>query len=210
MKSFPPLQAILDVDAAEQAGWTVPDLANAFLDGGATFLQLRAKRLPAGTFLQLCDHVVKAAAPYLASVIVNDRVDLAIMSGAAGVHVGQDDLEPKAARHLLGEGKIVGFSTHSVAQVSGALTEPISYLAVGPVFGTQTKVTGFDAVGLELVADACRLARGLPVVAIGGITLETAPRVIAAGASCGAVIGDLLAGGDPKGRIAAYNRALGL
>jgi thiamine-phosphate pyrophosphorylase len=86
----------------------------------------------------------------------------------------------------------------------------VSYVAVGPVFGTTSKVTGYDAVGLELVAEASRLARGLPVVAIGGITLDTAPAVLAAGASCVAVIGDLVAGGDPRGRITAYRRALGL
>ena len=210
MKSFPSLQAILDVDASVAAGWSVQDLAAAFLDGGATFIQIRAKALPAGAFLQLCDHVVRAAAPYAAAVIVNDRVDLAIMSGAGGVHVGQDDLAPKAARQLLGEEKIVGYSTHDAAQVTAALAEPVSYVAVGPVFGTQTKATGYDPVGLGLIAEASRLARGLPIVAIGGITLETAPRVLEAGASCVAVIGDLLAGGDPAGRITAYRRALGL
>lgn len=206
----PVLQAILDVDAAASAGWAAPDLAAAFLDGGATFIQLRGKQLPSGKFLTLCDHVVRAAAAYGAAVIVNDRVDLAVMSGAQGAHVGQDDLAPKDARALLGADAIVGYSTHDVNQVTAALDEPISYVAVGPVFGTTSKVTGYDAVGLELVAEASRLARGLPVVAIGGITLETAPQVIAAGASCVAVIGDLLAGGDPTGRIAAYRRVLGL
>jgi thiamine-phosphate pyrophosphorylase len=207
---FPALHAILDVDAAANAGWPPLDLAAAFLDGGATLIQIRAKQLPSGTFLTLCDQVVRAAAPYRAAVIVNDRVDLAVMSGAHGAHVGQDDLPPKEARDLLGSEKIVGYSTHDVAQVTAALDEPISYVAVGPVFGTRSKVSEYAAVGLELVAEAARLARGLPVVAIGGITLDTAPQVMAAGASCVAVIGDLLAGGDPKGRIEAYRRVLGL
>jgi thiamine-phosphate pyrophosphorylase len=153
---------------------------------------------------------VRAAEPYHASVIVNDRVDLAKMSRAAGVHVGQDDLAPAAARELLGADAIVGYSTHTTAQIEAALTQPISYVAVGPVFGTATKDTGYRAVGLELVRSAAALARGLPVVAIGGITLETAPAVLDAGASCVAVIGDLLAGGDPRGRVAAYARTLGL
>ena len=206
MFKVPVLQAILDVDAAVNAGWTVPDLAAAFLDGGATFIQLRAKHLPSGTFLSLCEHLVRAAASYGATVIVNDRVDLAMMSGAAGVHVGQDDLAPKAARDLLGDDKIVGYSTHDIAQVNAALAEPVSYVAVGPVFGTTSKVTGYGPVGLELVADASRRARGLPVMAIGGITLETAPTVIEAGASTVAVIGDLLSTGDPAARVAAYLR----
>lgn len=209
MISFPSLHTILDADAAAQAGWTPADLASVFLTAGATCIQLRAKHVPAGAFLQLCDRVVKAAAPYGATVIVNDRADLAVMSGASGVHVGQDDLEPAAVRDLLGDDRIVGYSTHSVPQIEAALDEPVSYIAVGPVFGTRTKDTGYDPVGLKLVTEASRLARGLPVVAIGGITLETAAQVLAAGASSVAVIGDLLAGGDPAARIADYRRVLG-
>lgn len=152
---------------------------------------------------------MRAAEPYRASVIVNDRVDLALMSGAAGVHLGQDDLKPSAARQLLGPGAIIGYSTHTAAQVHAAAAEPVTYIAIGPVFGTHTKTTGYEPVGLALVAEAARLSRGLPVVAIGGITLDTAPEVLAAGASAVAVIRDLLAGGDPKARVAAYLRALG-
>jgi thiamine-phosphate pyrophosphorylase len=198
------------VDSAQRAGLDPAAVARAFLDGGATFLQIRAKHLPSARFLALCDAVVRAAEPYAASVIVNDRVDLAALSRAAGVHVGQEDLAPKAARDLLGEAAIVGYSTHSVSQIEGAIAEPISYVAVGPVFGSATKDTGYTAVGLELVRTAARLAGALPVVAIGGITLETAPAVLDAGASCVAVIGDLLAGGDPRAQAAAYARTLGL
>jgi thiamine-phosphate diphosphorylase len=84
----------------------------------------------------------------------------------------------------------------------------VTYIAVGPVFGTRTKATGYEPVGLQLVAEAQRLSRDLPVVAIGGITLERAPEVIAAGASGVAVIADLLVGGDPRARVEAYCRAL--
>ena len=132
------------------------------------------------------------------------------MSGAAGTHVGQDDVPPEAARRILGEGAIIGYSTHTTAQMEAAARAPISYLAIGPVYGTRTKATGYDAVGLDRVREAVRLAGGLPVVAIGGITLETAPDVIAAGASGVAVISDLLAGGRPRERIAAFLRALAL
>lgn len=152
---------------------------------------------------------MRAAAPYGASIIVNDRVDLALLAGAAGAHVGQEDLPPAATRRLLGPDATVGFSTHTVEQIEAAAEEPISYIAVGPVFGTQTKATGYDAVGLALVAEAVRRSRGRPVVAIGGITLDRAPEVIAAGASSVAVITDLLTGGDPRARVAAYLRALG-
>ncbi len=152
---------------------------------------------------------MKTAAPYGAFVIVNDRVDLARMSGAAGAHVGQDDLDPAPTRALLGEAAILGLSTHTVLQIDQALAEPISYLAVGPVFGTRTKETGYDAVGLDLVKKAAQLAGLVPIVAIGGITLDNAASAIAAGATSVAVITDLLATGDPKGRIADYLERLG-
>jgi thiamine-phosphate pyrophosphorylase len=204
--TLPSLHAILDSDASAAAGWEMADLAKAFLDGGATFIQVRAKQLPSGQFLRTCDQVVRAAAPYRATVIVNDRVDLALLCGAAGVHLGQDDLAPAAARRLLGDNGIVGYSTHDAGQIRIALREPVTYVAVGPVFGTQSKATGYAPVGLELVKTAARLAHGRPVVAIGGITLETAPQVLAAGASSVAVIGDLLAGKDPSARVRRYNQ----
>jgi thiamine-phosphate pyrophosphorylase len=183
-------------------------LATAFLDGGAMLVQIRAKRLPSGSFLTLCDAVVRAAESHGANVIVNDRADLALMSGAAGVHVGQEDLSPRDVRKLLGPTAIVGYSTHTPDQLEAAASEPLSYIAIGPVFGTQTKATGYEPIGLTMVAEAVRLSKGLPVVAIGGITVENAPAVIAAGASAVAVIGDLLVGGDPKARVDAYRRAL--
>lgn len=183
-------------------------LARAFLDGGARLIQLRAKRLASAPLLNHAEQLVRTAESYGASIIVNDRADVARLSGAAGVHVGQEDLAPAAARQLLGPEAIVGFSTHTVEQIEAALREPVTYIAVGPVFGTRTKDTGYDAVGLELVTRAARMAKGLPVVAIGGITLETAPDIIAAGASSVAVITDLLTDSDPKVRVEAYCRVL--
>jgi thiamine-phosphate pyrophosphorylase len=203
-----PLHAILDVDVAAAAGWAVPDLARAFLDGGAPLIQVRAKQLPSGAFLDLCDLIVELAQPYAASVIVNDRADLARLSGATGVHVGQDDLAPAAARAIVGERGLLGCSTHTIEQVDAAAREPVDYIAVGPIFGTRTKATGYEATGLDLVAGAARRARGRPIVAIGGITVETAPSVIAAGATSVAVISDLLSDGNPSGRVAAYLRRI--
>jgi thiamine-phosphate pyrophosphorylase len=203
------LHAIVDVDVAARATWTPLDLARAYLDGGARFLQVRAKQLPSSTFLDLCDEIVRLAVPYDAVVIVNDRADLAVMAKAHGVHVGQEDLAPAHARRLVGPERIVGYSTHTVAQIEAAVAEPISYLAVGPVFGTTTKNTGYSAVGLDLVATAARLAKGIPVVAIGGITIDTAESVLQAGATSVAVIGDLLAQGNPQVRVAAYLQRVG-
>jgi len=205
-----PLHAILDVDATARAGWTVEGLAQAFLDGGARVIQLRAKHLSSAAFFEHAERLVHAARPYGARIVINDRVDIARLAGAAGAHVGQDDLPPAAARRLLGTEAIVGWSTHTPGQIEAAVAEPLTYIAIGPVFGTATKDTGYAPVGLEAVTRAARIAGRIPVVAIGGITLETAGDVMAAGASGVAVIGDLLAGGDPGARVAAFGRILGL
>lgn len=210
-----PLQAILDDDAARAAGWTIPALARACLAGGATCLQVRAKRLPSGAFLDVCDAVVAAARPFGAIVIVNDRADLACLSGAAGVHVGQDDLPVSAVRALVGDSAVVGLSTHTAEQVADGLAQRVDYIAVGPIFGTATKDTGYAAAGPGLVKQARALARegagtgGVrPVVAIGGMTLERARAAVDAGASAVAVISDLLITGDPEARVREYLSAL--
>jgi thiamine-phosphate pyrophosphorylase len=197
----------VDVGVALRAGWKPEDLARAFMDGGARCLQIRAKDLPSNRFLDLCDTITSVAKPYDAAVIVNDRPDLALMSNAAGVHVGQEDLPPSQVRSLLGPAAVVGFSTHTTDQIEQASGEPVSYIAIGPVFGTRTKETGYDAVGLTQVTEAARRSKGLPIVAIGGITLDTATAVWRAGASSVAVISDLLEGADPAGRVRAYLRA---
>lgn len=198
------LHAIVDVDASTRAGLAPLDVARAFLDGGARFLQLRAKTLGSRAFLELADACVALARARNASIIINDRIDIARVSKADGVHLGQDDVPPAAARQLLGEAAIVGFSTHTLEQVEAALREPVSYIAVGPVFGTRSKETGYDAVGLTLVSAAARLAGKVPLVAIGGITIETASSVVDAGAASVAVISDLLTRGHPEQRTRAF------
>jgi thiamine-phosphate pyrophosphorylase len=206
---LPPLYAVVDVDACARAGWAPRDLARAYLAGGARLLQLRAKALPSGAFLDLAAQLVEDAVPAAARVIVNDRADVAVLARADGVHVGQDDLAPADVRRVTGPGPIVGLSTHTPAQVDEALGQPISYLAVGPIFETATKATGYDPVGLAAASDAVRRAAraGLPVVAIGGITLATARAVIHAGAVSVAVIGDLITT-DPEARVRQYLAAL--
>ena len=209
MSGWPRLYAIVDAGSATCAGLTPVHLARAYLDGGARLLQLRAPGADTRTQFEWARDIVALAAPRGARVVVNDRCDVALMSGAAGVHVGQDDLPATAVRKLLGPAAVVGLSTHDAPQLEDALAQPISYLAVGPVLDTRTKDTGYAAVGLEAVRRAARAAGGLPVVAIGGITLDTAPAVIAAGAASVAVVSDLLAGGDPAGRVRAYLDVLG-
>lgn len=145
-----------------------------------------------------------------ATVIVNDRADIARLTGAGGVHVGQDDLPPRLVRDLVGPDMMIGLSTHTPEQCGAAVTEPVTYVAIGPIFGTKTKETGYTPVGLSRVSDVAVAARSkrLPVVAIGGITLANAASVIAAGATSVAVISDLLATGDPRARVEAYLRTL--
>jgi len=203
------LYAIVDAGVAARAGWTPPDLARAYLDGGARLLQLRASGLDAATQLDWCQAIVALATPFGARLIMNDRCDLALMGGAAGVHLGQNDLPVPAARRLLGPTAVIGLSTHDATQVVTAVSLPVSYLAVGPVYDTRTKDTGHAAVGLEAVRRTRSAAGDRPVVAIGGITLATAPGVIAAGAASVAVIADLLEGGDPSRRVREYVDALG-
>jgi thiamine-phosphate pyrophosphorylase len=200
-----PLYVICDSDACRRAGWTLIDFASACLNGGARLLQVRAKREPSGRLLDDTLAIVERAGNS-AQVIVNDRVDIAHLAAAAGVHVGQEDLSPAEVRLVIGERAVVGWSTHTTTQLDAALAQPISYVAIGPVFATSTKSTGYEPLGLAPVADAAaRTAeQRLPLVAIGGITLDRAEAVLAQGAASVAVIGDLFATGDPEARVRAF------
>jgi thiamine-phosphate pyrophosphorylase len=203
--ALPALYPIVDVDVAAGAGWAPRDLARAYLAGGARLVQLRAKNLSSADFLTLATAIVGDAHQVGARVIINDRADLACLSGADGVHVGQDDLSPADVRRVVGPSMLVGLSTHTEAQIEAALADPISYLAIGPVFPTVTKATGYERVGCEAVRHAAARAAtaGLPVVAIGGITLDTAPQVLAAGAHSVAIITDLVTA-NPEARIRRF------
>ncbi len=207
--SFPRLYAIVDVELCAASGRPPLDVVSAFLSAGIRLIQLRAKTWASGAFLDLAHASSAEARAAGAILIVNDRADVAALAGAHGLHVGQEDLAPVDARQVVGESSVVGLSTHTQAQWTAAFAAPISYLAIGPVFGTGTKATGYQAIGLETVqrVSAAAATRGLPVVAIGGITLERAPAVIAAGASSVAVISDLLSD-SPEARARAFIHAL--
>ncbi|MGE0393220.1 MAG: thiamine phosphate synthase [Vicinamibacterales bacterium] len=197
------LYVICDVDALEAASWEPVAFVDACLEAGASLFQLRAKRLDAGAFAALTRRVL-ARAGTSATVIVNDRVDVALVTGAGGAHVGQEDLAPAAARAQLGDAAIVGVSTHTEAQLAEAARQPVSYVAVGPVFGTATKDTGYAPVGVELIARAREIAgAGMPLVAIGGITPDRAADAVRAGADAVAVIGGLI-GPQPGALVARY------
>ena len=202
---FPRFYPIVDTGVCRARGVDPLALAGSLFSAGARFLQLRAKDAHGRATLDLAD-AVAAARPADSILIVNDRPDVALMCGASGVHVGQEDL-PVSEVGRIAPGLLVGLSTHTVDQIEAALATSADYIAVGPVFGTATKDTGYAAVGLELVRFAVRVGGGRPIVAIGGITLENAPQVVAAGAAGVAVIADLFA--EPvETRVARYLRAL--
>jgi thiamine-phosphate pyrophosphorylase len=138
-------------------------------------------------------------------LIINDRADVALAIGAHGVHLGQDDLPPEAARKLLGAAAILGYSTHNVDQALEAVKLPIDYLAIGPIFPTTSKPDAFPVIGLKGLRAVRRAIGDFPLVAIGGITHANARDAIEAGADSVAVIGALLA--DPN-RITETTRSL--
>lgn len=205
-----PLYPIVDAHVCASVGRAPLDVARAFLSAGARWLQLRCKDMASGAFLDLANQTLEYSRDAGAVLIINDRADIAALSGADGLHVGQDDLTVADSRRVIGDSPILGLSTHTREQWEDAVGESISYMAIGPAFGTATKATGYEAVGLEVitVAAAAAAARGLPTVAIGGITIENAASVIDAGATSVAVISDLVKG-DPEARCRAFLRSLG-
>ena len=196
---------IVDSRVCAARGLEPRAVAEACFRAGVRLIQLRVKARSSAAFLALADEITAIAHTVGARVIVNDRPDIARMSGADGVHVGQEDLPADAVRRVRGPG-LLGLSTHSETQIDEALAGEADYVAVGPVYDTTTKDTGYGERGLGLVR--CAAGRGKPIVAIGGIDLARAPEVIAAGASAVAVITDLLRG-DPEARARAYLQAIG-
>jgi thiamine-phosphate pyrophosphorylase len=187
MMQIPKLYAITD---RQWSNCTHEEIVRMFLDGGANFIQLRDKEAGGRELLEQAMACLKLTRKAGATLIVNDRVDVALTAGADGVHLGQDDLSVDEAREILGEDIIIGVSTHSIAQFRAALETSANYIAVGPVYPTITKENPAPVVGLELVREARKLT-DRPLVAIGGISHARAPEVIAAGADCVAVISAL-------------------
>ena len=209
--TLPRLYAILDIDLLEARQLEPLSVFQAWLDCGVRLIQLRAKSMTMGPMLVVAESMVSRAARAGATLFVNDRADVARLSDANGVHLGQDDLPPEKARKTLRPGQWIGVSTHNLAQVQAALKieRPIDYVAIGPVSATSSKANPDPVVGLAGVRDAASLAKAAekPLVAIGGITLEAAPEVIASGADSVAVISDLLVG-DWRKRAAHFLEAL--
>ena len=172
---------------------------------GIRIVQLRGKGMPAGAFVSWVSAGVRGAAGSGVHVVVNDRADVALLTGAGGVHLGQDDVSVRVARRLLGPRTVIGLSTHTPAELELASREPADYLAVGPVFDTKTKADSAPVVSLSGVREA-RARYGGPLVAIGGIRRARIRSVLAAGADAAAVIAAV--SGDSPREIADKARAL--
>ena len=163
-----------------------------FSAGGATLIQLREKHLSPRELYREAEEALCVAHARRARLVINDRVDIALALQADGVHLGQDDLSPSVARSRLGEGAVIGFSTHNVEQAQAAANMPIDYIAIGPIFATATKADPDPVLGLDGVRRVRDVIGGIPLVAIGGITVQNAANVISAGADAVAVISALL------------------
>jgi thiamine-phosphate pyrophosphorylase len=230
---LPPLYPIIDFScfaAKPDSIMAIVRYAEKLIAAGATLIQLRDKSLasaatqrnkenpanqsaqenPTRRFLS-CARELRRVSLDRATLIINDRVDLCLAADADGVHLGQDDLSPSAARKIFdqvkdGKTRLIGFSTHNLAQVIAADALPIDYIAIGPVFATGSKANPDPVVGVEGVRQA-RQATKKPLVAIGGITRQNCSQVKAAGADAVAVISDLLE--SPAKAVADFLRVLG-
>jgi len=199
MTSLPRLYAIADAAFGDPVV-----LASELFDGGARLVQIRNKIATDREFFNQVVAILKFA-PADSRVIVNDRADVALLSGAGGVHLGQTDLPLQRIRRILSVTQILGYSTHNSMQAVDAERLPVDYIAAGPVFPTSTKADADPVIGLNGLREICsRVSR--PVVAIGGITMQNAREVFACGASSVAVISDLLNSGDVARRTQEWLR----
>jgi len=188
------LYAILDTGYVASDRWV--STCAALLEGGADLIQLRAKKEDASTRARLLEAILPLFAATDVPLIIDD-IDLAVRTSGVGLHVGQDDLDPRAARDRLGPDRILGLSTHSPAQAAGAvaLADTLDYFAVGPVFATPTKPT-YTPVGLELVSTVAAMKPPLPWFCIGGIKHHNLAQVRAAGAERIVIVSGLLQAED--------------
>ena len=193
-----PLYAILD--ASQSRGRPLTSVLREFLKGGAKLIQLRAKELSSGDFFALAKEARQITRDAGSLFIVNDRADIALGCSADGVHLGQEDLPLHAARKILGKDKLIGISTHDLAQASEAERLGADYIGFGPIFGTTTKETGHSPRGLEMLREV-RIAIKIPIVAIGGITESSVAEVWKAGADAAAIISDLMGAEDAGDKV---------
>jgi thiamine-phosphate pyrophosphorylase len=195
-------------DTATQRRYSHLQLADLAWTAGSCAVQYRQKAFSNAVDLPELKTLVAIAHERGQCLVINDRVDLAFDLGAAGVHLGQGDGDPRAAAQLLGPQAIVGATVHSLAELDALAGAPIHYIGVGPVFGTSSKATGLPDLGLDGLAAICA-ASPWPVIAIGGITLAHVAEVLAAGAHGVAVISAFCLASDPQSIARGFLEKLG-
>jgi thiamine-phosphate pyrophosphorylase len=197
---LPPLYVILDAALLTASEL---DVAKKLSEAGVRLFQYRNKGGSSRELLQASSALAAELVPAGATFFVNDRPDVAFLSGASGAHVGQHDLPVAESRAVLGSGKLLGVSTHNIEQFRSAAATDADYIALGPIFATDSKANPDPVVGTDMIRAARKLTQK-PILAIGGITLERAREVIEAGADSVAVISDILRASDPAKRAQQF------
>lgn len=201
MKAQPDYSIYLVTDDGCLQGRALIDCVREALEGGVTLVQYRAKTASSAEMYAEALQLKALCDSFKVPLIINDRLDIAMAVGAAGVHLGQDDLPCVAARKLLGEDYIIGVSAHNPAEAKAALQSGADYLGCGAVFGTATKAD-VKKLGTEGLVAICR-EKGLPVVGIGGVTADNYREVRAAGADGAAIVSGILAQPDISATVRA-------
>ncbi len=176
----------------EISGLSQVEQVKKLINGGAKLIQLREKKATSRDFYESAKKVLEIARKSDVKILINDRIDIALAVKADGVHLGQDDLSPIYAREILGKNAIIGFSTHNISQAIKAIKLPINYLAIGPIFNTNTKENPDEVVGIKGLKQVRKAIGNFPLVAIGGITLENCPKIFESGADSVALISAIL------------------
>jgi len=201
MKAQPDYSIYLVTDDGCLQGRALIDCVREALEGGVTLVQYRAKTASSAEMYAEALQLKALCDSFNVPLIINDRLDIAMAVGAAGVHLGQDDLPCAAARRILGEDYIIGVSAHNLAEAAEALQSGADYLGCGAVFGTATKAD-VKKLGTDGLAAICK-AKGLPVVGIGGVTADNYREVRAAGADGAAIVSGILAQPDIRATVRA-------
>ena len=208
MKAQPDYSIYLVTDDGCLQGRALLDCVREALEGGVTLVQYRAKTASSAEMYNEALQLKAMCDSFKVPLIINDRLDIAMAVGAAGVHLGQDDLPCAAARRILGEDYIIGVSAHNPAEAAEALERGADYLGCGAVFGTATKAD-VKKLGTEGLTTICR-EKGLPVVGIGGVTADNYREVRAAGADGAAIVSGILAQPDIRTTVRAIAKVLSL
>lgn len=204
MKAQPDYSIYLVTDESCLQGRALVDCVREALEGGVTLVQYRAKTASSAEMYSEALQLKALCDSYKVPLIINDRLDIAMAVGAAGVHLGQDDLPCAAARRILGEEYLIGVSAHNPAEAKAALESGADYLGCGAVFGTATKAD-VKKLGTDGLAAICK-AKGLPVVGIGGVTADNYREVRATGADGAAIVSGILAQPDIRTTVRAIAR----